>query len=156
MTRHSLIVLALVVSTGINLLMAGIVLGRLGLGGDWQRSRHEPPPVAWAARELSPETRSLIRQRMRERLSEVRPLRQELRSAQLAVAQAADAEDFDRERLARALAELRGVSGRYEALLHDKLAALAAELPREERAALLRTALLRDRAGKRPPPPPRG
>ena len=65
------------------------------------------------------------------------------------------------EALKDALARLRAVDERYKALLHDSVANIAAELPREQRIALLRTAMRRG-AGDGPPDiggpgrPPRG
>ncbi|MEM1190806.1 MAG: periplasmic heavy metal sensor [Pseudomonadota bacterium] len=160
MTRNNALLLALLLSVAVNLLVAGIVLGRMGL----ERGHHEPPPAAWAARELSPETRRVVRRRMVEQLEAVRPLRRELRSAQSGVRRAVSAEDFDPQALKDALAELRRVTNRYQELLHNNLAEIAAGLPPEERSALVRAAMLRDRGGepgmgggrRRPPPPPRG
>ncbi|MEL7043462.1 MAG: periplasmic heavy metal sensor [Pseudomonadota bacterium] len=160
MTRNNALLLALLLSVAVNLLVAGIVLGKMG----FERGHPEPPPVAWAARELSPETRRLVRRRMVEQLEAVRPLRRELRSAHSRVRRAVSAEDYDPKALKDALAELRRVTNRYQELLHNNLAEIAAGLPPEERSALARAAMLRDRGGepgigggrRRPPPPPRG
>ena len=150
MTRQNALLVALLVSVAINLLIAGVVLGRLGA------PHREPPPAAWAARELGPETRGLVRERMREQLPQVRPLRREMGEAQRAVRAAVTAEDFDPEALRAALARLREAGNRYEQFIHENLADLAASLSPQERGALVRAALERrgggDRGPRRPPP----
>jgi uncharacterized membrane protein len=152
MNKSTALLAALIVSVGINLLIAGVFLGRMGM------PRNEPPPAAWTARDLSPETRGLVRDRMREQLPRVRPLRREMREAQGAVRAAVLAEDFDPAALRAALANLREVGNRYEEFIHENLAEVAASLSPQEREALVQAALERrgggDR-GPRPPPPPR-
>jgi uncharacterized membrane protein len=90
---------------------------------------------------------------MQDRIESVRPLRRELRDAQAAVRLAITAEDYDPQKLKDALARLRTVDGRYRALLHDSVADIAADLPREQRIALLHTAIRRGEPGG---PPDRG
>jgi uncharacterized membrane protein len=147
MTRYKLLVTALLVSVAVNLLIIGLALGRMsgapGRAGD--------PPGAWAASPLSAASRRLVRERMGAERETVRPLRRELRAAQGAVRRAAEAEPFATDDLKAALADLREVEARYRAFLHDGLAEVAAELPRAERAALLRAAL--SRVGQRGPGP---
>lgn len=150
MTRQNALLTALLISVAINLVIAGVVLGRLGA------PRGEPPPAAWAARELGPETRRLVRERMRGQLPEVRPLRREMREARQAVRAAVTVEDFDPAALRASLARLRDAGNRYEQFIHENLADIAASLTREEREALVRAALERraerPRPQRRPPP----
>jgi uncharacterized membrane protein len=154
MRRYKLLLAALFVSVAVNLLIAGIVVGRMG-----GAPKHPgEPPGAWAAAPLSPESRRLVRERMAQERATVRPLRLDLRAAQGAVRRAVMAEPFVTDDLKAALAQLREVEARYRRFLHDGLAEVAAELPPAERAALLRAALARDRlANRRPGPagPPR-
>lgn len=145
MNRQSALLLALLVSVAINLLAAGVMIGR-GTAGP-----PVTPPAAWAARELEPEARRLVRDRMRREVGNVRPLRRELADAHRAIREAISAEDYSARALKDALARLRTVDGRYRQLLHDNVAELAAELPREQRVALLRAAMQRGSAGRVPP-----
>ena len=147
MSRQSLLVLALVLSLGLNLVVAGVAIGRKG------REPPAPPPMAWAARDLAPETRQLVRLRMRDEVEAVRPLRRELREAHAAVRRAVSATDYDPAALKAALGRLRSVNDRYRQLLHDNVADLAAELPPQERMALLRSALQRAESRRLPGPP---
>ncbi len=150
MSRRTTLIGALVVSVALNLLIAGVLIGRFS-------SRHPPtpPPGAWAAGELSAETRSRVREHMARQMESVRPMRRELRDAQDGIRAAVLAEPYDPEALKAALARLRSVTSRYQQLLHEGLAEIAAELPVEERGALVRTALERAHGGGRPPGPGR-
>ena len=155
MNRQTALLLALLLSLAVNLLVAGVVIGRHSAGG------REPPPAAWAARELPAEARRLVRQRMRSQIESVRPLRRELGESQAAIRAAITAEDYDPQALKDALAKLRTIDARYKALLHDSVAEIAADLPRAQRIALLRAAMRRGEPGGPPgqgPPggPPRG
>ncbi len=154
MNRRTVLLAALTVSLALNLLIAGIFIGRMG------GRPHGPPPGAWAARDLSPETRRIVRDHMRRDIASVRPLRAEMVEARAAVRRVVLDEAFDAQALRAALAQVRAVGDRYEELLHENLVEVAGQLPAEERAALVRAAL--DRAGpggrerpRRPEPPGR-
>lgn len=151
MTRQTVLLIALLLSLAVNLLVAGVVIGRHSTGG------REAPPGVWAAQELPPEARRLVRQRMRDQIESVRPLRSELREAREAIRLAIVSEDYDPQALKDALARLRAIDGRYKALLHGSMADIAAELPRAQRIALLRSAMRRGAPGGRPgAEPPEG
>ncbi|MFK8041883.1 periplasmic heavy metal sensor [Congregibacter sp.] len=148
MNRNNYIVIALLVSLAANLLIVGFMVGKN------RNANRAPPPMAWMAEQLSPETQRRVRGQMRSQLSEVRPLREDMRKAQAAVRKAVSAEDFDSQALERALQQSRAVSGRYQALIHENLAAVAAELPKEQRIALVRAVLQRGQNAKKPPRKP--
>lgn len=150
MSKRHLLVLALLLSVSVNLLVAGVLIGRVG------RTPHAPPPMDWAGRELDAQTRDLVRSRLREQQAAFRPLRREMVHATGAVRAAISATDYDPEVLAAALAQLRDVTGRYQKLAHDNLVNVSAELPREQRMALLRSALQRGQIDRRGPVEPRG
>ncbi|WOJ92097.1 periplasmic heavy metal sensor [Congregibacter variabilis] len=148
MNRNSLVLIALLISLALNLLIAGFIVGKhRGSGG-------ERPPMAWAVEQLSPETQRRIRGQMRDQLSEVRPLREDMRKAQAAVRKAVASEDYDPQVLALALEKSREVSERYQALIHKNLVEVSADLPREQRIALARAALQRGQHTKMPPRSP--
>ncbi|MFK8043301.1 periplasmic heavy metal sensor, partial [Congregibacter sp.] len=110
--------------------------------------------MAWAAEHLSPETKRRLRGQMRAQLSEVRPLREDMRNAQMAVREAAAAEEYDPQVLALALERSRQISERYQALIHRNLVEVSAELPKDQRIALARAALQRGQNAKMPSRPP--
>jgi uncharacterized membrane protein len=141
---------ALVLSASVNLLVAGVLIGRAGMP-------REPAaaPMDWAAQSLSPETRRRVREQLREQMPAVRPLRQDLLSSRERVRRALAAEPFDVDELAAALETMRGVSGDYQALLHRNLVDLSQDLPRDQRLALARAVLERAGGeGRRSPPRP--
>lgn len=137
MNRQHFLVLALLVSVGVNLLIAGIVIGRSGT------PREGPPPIAWAAQNLQPETRQLVRLRMRDQQSRVRLLRKDMQKATRAVRAAVSAADYKPQALSKALADWRAASQRYQQFIHDNLVEVSSDLPTSERVALLRAAMLR-------------
>ncbi len=143
MSKQNLLLLVLIVSVSVNLLVAGVVIGRAGV-----KRPPEPPPAAWAAEQLDPATRQLVRRRMGEQMQTVRPLREEMRAATRDIRRAVSAEPYDPVAMADALARLRDVKGRYEALIHDSFAELSADLPKRQRVALLRAALERRMQGQ--------
>jgi len=148
MTRQQGLIAALVFSTTLNLLVGGVLVGRLL---DDSR-RPGPPPMAWAARELPAELRGEVRAHMRERMSSARPLRGELREAARELRLQAQAEPVDREALGAALRRMREARGAYEAFMHESLLDVLEKLPPEQRLALLREVL--HRRGHRGGPPP--
>ncbi len=148
MNRSSLVLIALLISLALNLLIAGFLVGK------HRGSPGERPPMDWAVEHLSPETQRRVRGQMRAQLSEVRPLREDMRKAHAAVRRAVAAEDYDPQALALALENTRQVSERYQALIHKNLVEVSTELPREERIALARAALQRGQNTKMPPRPP--
>lgn len=147
MNRNRLILIALLISLALNLMIAGFVVGKhRGAPG-------EPPPMAWAVAQLSPETQQRVRAQMRAQLPQVRPLRKELRDAHLAVREAVAADDYDAQDLAQALEASRVAGERYQALIHKNLVAVSAQLPKEQRIALVRAALQRGQNAKMPRSP---
>ncbi|MDP5069351.1 MAG: periplasmic heavy metal sensor [Congregibacter sp.] len=145
MNRQSALLMALLVSVAVNLLTVGFVIGQK------RGPQHERPPMAWVAEALSTETRRKVQGQMRAQAAQVRPLREDMRKAHMAVRNAVGAENFDSEALASALQQSREVSARYQVLMHQNLVTLSAELNKEQRAALARTVLQRGENGKMPP-----
>lgn len=146
--RDSKLVLpALVVSLGINLLVAGVLLGRA------LNPAVPPPPMAWAVRDLDEQTARRLRPMLRERMGEVRPLRSEMRNAMRDFAEVVEREPFDAQAAARALATLRTGSARYQEVLHRNMLSILEGLAPEERLAVVR--MLLHRGARRPERPAR-
>jgi uncharacterized membrane protein len=139
MTRSHGIALALLLSVGVNLVVAGAFLGRLSRQGE-----PVPPPMDWAARELPAEQRGAVRAALRERLPAVQPQRRALRESMQTIRRLATAEEFDPEAMKAALARQRAAQSAYQALMHEAAVEVAATLPREQRMALLGRALQRE------------
>jgi uncharacterized membrane protein len=136
--------LALALSVAVNLLVGGALLGRLFRGPPG------PPPMAWALKDLDPALRESLRPRLRERLADAQPARRELRLSLRALGEALRQEPMDRAGASRALAGLRASGSRYQAVLHESLLDILAELPAERREAAV-GALLRGKGGALPP-----
>ncbi len=146
MNKQSLVLLALIVSVSVNLLIAGVVIGRAG-----SKRPPEPPPAAWAAETLESSTRQMVRRRMAAQTQAVQPLREEMRAAHQDIRRAVSAEPYDPAAMAEALRRLRDVKSRYEALIHENFAELSADLPKHQRVALLRAAMQRRMQGQAGP-----
>lgn len=75
---------------------------------------------------------------------ELRTQRGELRAARQQVGAALEADPFDRERMANALAKLRETTGEGQRKLHEHLLARVATLPLEQRRQFARSRFFRD------------
>lgn len=148
MSKNQGLMLALLLSVAINLLVAGVVIGR----GTLPKPPPGPPPMEWVARDLNPETQRKMMRALRSRQSEFRPLREDMRLATMGVRKAISAseDDYDPARLDEALANMRDVTLRYQELIHRSLVEVTADMPREERVAVARAALARVQSGKLP------
>ncbi len=142
--------LALALSVAVNLLVGGAVLGRL-----FRSPPATPPPMAWALRDLDPAVRETLRPQLRKRLSEAQPARRELRLALQALGEALRREPMDRDAASTALAKLRESGERYQAVLHESLLDILAELPAERREAAMRAAMRGKGGALLPGPGPR-
>lgn len=148
MNKQQGLILALLLSVAVNLLVAGVVIGR----GSSPKPPPAPPPMEWVARDLKPETQRKMMQALRSRQGEFRPLREDMRRATMGVRKAISASDenYDPARLDAALGNMRDVSFRYQELVHRSLVEVTEGLPREERVAVARAALARAQSGKLP------
>ncbi|MEM6606476.1 MAG: periplasmic heavy metal sensor [Pseudomonadota bacterium] len=143
MSRTAVLSLALGVSLTINLLVLGFVIGRNSVGSEGAAERRAAP-MEWAAQKLEPGTQRLVRQQLRKRLREVRPIRRDMQAAKRAVQRAITADEYSAKELESALAELRDASARYQTLIHSSLVQVSQGLTKEQRIAVARAAI--DRA----------
>ena len=139
MVKQRWINVALVVSLALNLLVAGAFLGRWLKGHSDHRG-----PLAWATKTLDTNTRERLRPILEENRAATRELRRHIRIASEEVRDAIRAEPFDEARLAKALVNLRAVSGQYQEVVHTVALKTLATLTADERgrigALLLRPA----------------
>ncbi len=141
MTRMRWLQLVLVISLAINLLVAGALVGRL---------RDREPPLGWAVQQLDPETRAVLRPLMRQRIGTTFKMRRAMRSAQGRIRDIIEQEPLDEQALALELAQLREISVRYQASMHETAIDVLAELTPEQRLRVARR-LLTPPGDRRPP-----
>ncbi|MGD2007563.1 MAG: periplasmic heavy metal sensor [Cellvibrionales bacterium] len=128
--RHWMAAL-LIVSLGINLLAAGVLVGRWSVSGP-------PPPMSWAFKGMDPELRTQLRPKLQETMADIAPLRAEFRRTARKIRDIAAAEPLDSTALAEALEELRQVSQRYQIQVHDAALDVLPELSSRQRLQVLR------------------
>lgn len=150
MSKQQSLLVALIVSIALNLLIAGALIGR------WTRPAG-PPPLSWALQSVAPETREQLRGKLRGHLTEVQPLRENMRKAMQDVRDAAATEPLDTAVLTAALENARDAQQHYQAFLHSNVVEILASLPVEQRMAVLRRTLEQEGRGekRKPPHPPR-
>ena len=128
MNTNRWLVLALLVSLAINLLIAGVVIGRHLDGGAPSRMHFE-----WLMQDLDDATRSKMRKNMHEQMKNTRPHRHDLRQAQRALHEAILTEPFEEDRVKAAMAEVRAASARLQQTMHDQMIQILSEMSAEDR-----------------------
>lgn len=151
-----ILTILLVCSLAVNLLLIGGIVGRFAF--DKRPTRPLPDHAGWIIRQLDEDRRQELRDELAPDFRSMRDLRRSLRKSQADFEAAITAGDFDRERTARALAELRQSQLAWQSASHDQMVELLSRLTPEERAraaAFLNRAGGRrfERHGDRPPPP---
>lgn len=131
---------ALAVSVALNLLLGGLIVGAAARDAGWRGGwLSDGPRARWSA----PDERvSSLRGQARDALGARAPAlearRSDLRAAWRAVRDAAQADPLDRARLDAALAALRAAEAALAVERHAAFATLAASMPPERRAKMLR------------------
>lgn len=152
MQSKRLLVIAVVISVALNLLLAGVILGRLAGPGP---EMHRLDPMMGLRRLLSdlPDERAAaLAPYYREYFSTLRPRFRELRSTQQDLRAAMLTEPLDREAVQSALAAFRQDLYNSQGAAHDAFVALAAELTLAERRQLVTFMSRRPPGGARPSP----
>lgn len=134
MNKRNLLVILLVASLGVNLLLIGGIGWRMADRRDYAQAL-VPPNTGWILRDLSEERRTELGDAAREGFESVRPARAEMFRAQRRVNQLIDDEEFNREALAEAFAQLRRTSMDYQTLSHEQTIEILEQLTPEERQA---------------------
>ncbi|MAY56677.1 MAG: hypothetical protein CMQ46_08220 [Gammaproteobacteria bacterium] len=145
--RKNMLVVALLVSTGVNLFLAGVVGAQLF-------DRPEPPPapvgMMWMNQSLDPQARDRVQSQMRLANEELRQVRRQMLQAQREVNQLLVQEPLDSEALTGAFASLRQASAAYQERSHGQLVDMMSRLTVEQRQQALRRLSAR-RGDERPP-----
>lgn len=120
--------LVLIISLALNLLIAGVVIGRLMDGGG-------PPGMhlRWAISELDAPAQEKLGASMRDHFKETRPLRKTLRQAQRRLSDAVSLEPFDHAATAEAFADVRAASQALQISMHENMLENLSQLDTKER-----------------------
>lgn len=135
MTRRNLLLIVLLISVGANLFFIGGISYRTLTMNQVRDARPLPPNLGWLVRDLSEERRAELDDIIRSSAADVRPMRNEIFTAQRTVNELMSAEPFDADALRSAFAELRSASNRYQERTQSQIAAILERLTPEERFA---------------------
>ncbi|MFT7218945.1 MAG: putative membrane protein [Candidatus Azotimanducaceae bacterium] len=138
--------LVLIISLALNLLIAGVVIGRVMDGGG-------PPGMhlRWAISELDAPAREKLGASMRDHFKETRPLRKTLRQAQRRLSDAVSLEPFDHGASADAFAEVRAASQALQISIHKKMLENLSQLGTKERQQVFQAFIRRDASAPKGP-----
>lgn len=125
----------LAISIGLNLLLAGLWLGR-GMRG---RGAHGFPPPQGSGESFSARRHPALRRAFDAKAPEFAARRHAARAARSTVAQSLEQQPFDRAAVEGALSALRSENLRSQELLHSELARLAERGSPELRREIART-----------------
>ena len=148
MTQRTLTIL-LIGSLAINLTVAGVLVGRWSTG-----NMSKVAPMVWAFKDVTPESRQRLRPLLRESMSEVLPLRRDLKRAERKVVALIRQDDIDEPALTQALADLRAANLAHQEAIHEVGVEAFRQLDKDERMVALRY-LMRPPGKERQPPPKR-
>ncbi len=131
MNKTRWLTLLLLVSLGINLLLAGAYAG-------WVMSRgkmlHIPPEFGWMIREMKSEaTREEIHPLLTKHNKQMRPIRREIGIAQRNFNKLLVEPELDEEAMAESLRRLRDASSQYQVEMHKMMLQILSTLNVEER-----------------------
>jgi uncharacterized membrane protein len=145
-SNRSWLIALLIISLGLNLLVIGIFVGRIGKGHRPDRSHFD-----WMAQELNTSSREAVRKTMRAHMHESEPLAKDLRLAQRKLKQVMSAEVFDEQAATAAFALVRNKSEKFQAALHEGMMQTLSQLDRDDRMRVFRKLSMRSRGGYKSP-----
>lgn len=143
--KHKVAGIFLFLSLALNLLLVGILAGRL--------MTHHPPPrplpsdLNWLTNDISMESRRKLKTKMAKHRGETRSLRHSMFEAQKSFNQLLQNEDLDEARLKEALSRIRDTSSQFQTAMHEQMIPLLIEMDVEDR----KNALKMLRMHRRPP-----
>lgn len=139
MSKQTTIITALVISVGINLLVAGFLVGRLASDGGSRGDRGNGWVAQWLdPSTLDPSTRKTLREAFKAHNKAARPARQRLVESQRSIRELLAQENFDPGAMRDALADLRAQMSQYQALRHEQMVTTLSKLPPEQRLRVYR------------------
>jgi len=127
--------IGLVISLGLNLLIIGFIAAR-ATDHHWR-----PGPdfsVGTIAEQLSPESRDALRESMRAHRDDIRAGFRGMRDARRQVRDLLTAEDFNRDAVDQAFADVRAQHDRIQIAMQQAFIDAASQMPREDREHLAR------------------
>ncbi len=144
--------LVLLISLGLNLFLAGILIGKhIGTLSEPKFDHRPPPPkpakLRWMIQSLPAESREKIRPLMREYRQLIEPQLRSVRQARRVVHQQLTAPDFNAKALSEALAKLSKERAEADKIKNSVLVNIASQLGEEDRHRLSEAT----RKRKRPP-----
>ena len=139
--RLRMVSLALFGSLIVNLFLGGLMLGR------WfdphpsrhraERSTTEGGAPGWMHRALGPEGAPALEEAWEAHAAEIAPLREAMRRSREAVTATLEAEPFDRQAYAAALAEMRDGMDRFYTAINDVMIDVVSQLTPDQRRAVV-------------------
>ena len=142
MTSRTWLIVVLVVSLGLNFLFIGAVIGRVMMGG--------PTHFSWLTHDLDDDTRRTVHQTMRQHREQSESARRSLRAAQRDLHEKIRGEEFDKEGVRQALANVRRASNELQEIMHNQMIETLAVLAPGDRAGVYRMLSHRGSDGHRP------
>ena len=135
LTRSKLLIIALVVSIGINLLILGSMIGReLRQGPPTQT----PPNLGWLMPDRKPSVRFKLCARLKENSANIGKLRNNIREAQQNFRKMAMAEPLDETAVRMALEEVRASHFAFQEMMHSEMVDIIGELDVPDRRKAIR------------------
>jgi len=156
MTRRNLLLIVVLISVAANLFFIGGISYRTLSINQARDARPLPPNLGWLVRDLSEERRAELSGILRSAATEVRPLRDEIFSAQRRVNELMSAEPFEADALQDAFAQLRSASERYQEATQSQTVTILEQLTDQERRAAQEFVRQRGQRDGRPGPGPGG
>ncbi len=135
MTKRNLLLLALLISVGINLFLLGGIAIRIANMPDFRESRPIPPNIGWVIRDLEDDRQAELMETLRPFAEQVAPLRRAMFEAQRDVNRLMSAAEYDEDALNEAFSRLREASQAYTSLSHTQTISLFSQLTEDERKA---------------------
>jgi uncharacterized membrane protein len=134
-SRKNIMLLAVVCSVALNLFFVGALAARYL---DRAQRPVEPPTMRWLMRDLESATRERLQPQMGSYAETLRPLRGEMFRAQRRVNALLAAEPLNQQAVEQAFVRLREANLRYQALSHQQLVQVLAQLSGEQRVRAMR------------------
>ena len=148
MNKARWLTLALLLSLAVNLLVAGVFVGRAMSGRS--AFEHIPPNLGWMIRHLDNSTRQELHADLEEHVRRVRPLRREMRDAQRSFNRQLIAHELDQDAITDSLKRLRTASDKYQTEMHGMMLRIIPELDERQRRKI--SSSLRRKPGRDQPP----